>query len=517
MQTFVLKHTDASSTVTLADSKLRTHANAARIPALSPKEARMMRPPSFVLLGLAALPLSRADAQTSPGSTLLFNRAGFAASNVPGTPGVLFSSFLDGFTASQDGSRWAIRANASGAPGTRDTFFVTGDQSGITTLIPENDTLPGLGLGWFDTSSERTIFINDQGDLAMSGRFGPASTSTDDMVVRYTAATNTYAIVAREGDLIPGLGGERYGFTNDAAAIDNQGRVYFRDGGTSGSIPSDQDEFIFRADGASIAPYLQIGTFAPGNQLGGTNAPLSGLTLRTFHASDDGSKYITRGNLDVPSNGSVIVVNGRVRLQSGAPVDGVGGVAISTIASSDNMGMNSRGDWFVWSSTTTLETYLMVNDEVVLTNSTPLPSGLSGSFGSIEDVGLNGNGDLVIASRIASTGQYVITIDPRGETGPYVVLTSGSTSPFAQGIDLNGDGLLNENAFLSTISDVSLGNNGELLVVGRVADSVTGLNIGDGLYRFQVQIIPAPGTLAMLAIAPALMRRRRTDAKPLGT
>lgn len=461
-----------------------------------------------VLTLLAGLPAASSHA-ISPGRTLLFNDTDYAASSVPGSPGVTFSSFLDGFTASQNGSRWAIRANASGAPSSRDTFFVTGDQSGIVTLVPETDILPGLGLGWTDTSSERTMFINDAGDFAFSGRFGPATSSTDDMVVKYTAATNTYAMVAREGDLIPGLGGERYGFTNDAAAIDNLGRVYFRDGGTSGSIPSDQDEFIFRADGSAVTPYLQIGTFAPGGQLGGTNAPLSGLTLRTFHASDDGSKYITRATLDVPSNGSVIVVNGRVRLQAGAPIAGVGGLGTSTIASSDNMGMNRRGDWFVWSSTTTLETYLMVNNEVVLTSTTPLPSGLVGTFTGIEDVGINGNGDLVIASRISGTGQYVVTIDPRGAAAPFVALTSGPSSPFAQGIDLNGDGLLNDNAFLSTISDVSLGENGELLIVGRVADSITGLNIGDGLFAFQVDIVPAPGTLGALAIIPFLRPRRR--------
>lgn len=451
-----------------------------------------------------------AMADGAPARTLLFTRAGYAASNVPGSPGVLYSSFLDGFTVSQDGSRWAIRANASGAPSSRDTFFVTGDSSGTTTLVPESDLLPGLGLGWVDTSSERTMFINDRGDLAFSGRFGPATSSTDDMVVKYTASSNTYAIVAREGDLIPGLGGERYGFTNDAAAIDNQGRVYFRDGGTNGSIPSNQDEFIFRADGSAVTPFLQVGTFSPAGQLGGTNALLDGLTTRTFHVSDDGSRYMTRGTLALPANSSVLVVNGRVRLQSGAPIDGVGGVGLSTIVSSDNIGMSARGDWFAWSSTTTGETFLMVNNEVTLTNSTSLPSGLAGSYDSLIDVGMNGNGDVVIASRLSSSGQYVITIDPRGAAGPYVVLTSGSASPFAQGIDLDGDGLLNDNAFLSTISDVSIGNSGELFVVGRVADSVTGLNIGDGLYAFHVDIIPTPGVLTAFALAatPALRRRR---------
>lgn len=460
-----------------------------------------------ILTLLAGLPATLSHA-TSPGRTFLFNDADYAASSVPGSPGVRFSSFLDGFTASQNGSRWAIRANASGATSARDTFFVTGDQSGIVTLVPESDILPGLGLGWTDTSSERTMFINDTGDFAFSGRFGPATSSTDDMVVKYTAATNAYTMVAREGDLIPGLGGERYGFTNDAAAIDNLGRVYFRDGGTSGSIPSNQDEFIFRADGSAVTPYIQIGTFAPTGQLGGTSAPLDGLTLRTFHASDDGAHSITRATLALGSNNSVIVVDGRVRLQAGAPIAGVGGLGTSTIASSDNIGMNRRGDWFVWSSTTTLETYLMVNNEVVLTNTSPLPSGL-GAYDSLVDVGLNGNGDLVVASRISATGQYVITIDPRGAAPAFVALTSGPTSPFAQGIDLNGDGLLNDNAFIGTINDVSLGDNGELLVLGRVADSITGLNIGDGLFAFQVDIVPAPGTLGALAIVPLLRPRRR--------
>ena len=467
-----------------------------------------MRTHTILPIALAIIaPAAHADIST--GTTLLFTRAGYAASNVPGTPGVLFSSFLDGFTASQDGSRWAIRANASGAVSSRDTFFVTGDRNGITTLVPENDTLPGLGLGWFNTTSERTMFINDRGDFAFSGQFGPATSSTDDMVVKYTESSNSYAIIAREGDLIPGLGGERYGFTNDAAAIDNDGRVYFRDGGTNGSIPSNQDEFIFRADGASVSPFLQIGTFAPGGQLGGTRAPLDGLTLRTFHASDDGSKYMTRANLALSSNSSVLVVNGRVRLQAGAPVDGVGGVGISTIVSSDNIGMNRRGDWFAWSSTTTLETFLMVNDQVILTSTTPLPSGLSGTFSSIEDVGINGNGDVVIVSRISGTGQYVVTIDPRGPVAPYVVLTSGSVGAFARGVDLNDDGLFTENAFLSTISDVSLGENGDLYIVGRVADSVTSLNIGDGLYRFEVEVIPAPGAMALFALAGAGVARRR--------
>lgn len=462
-----------------------------------------------VMIAIVGLPAALACAEL-PATTLLFSNPAFPASQVPGTPGVTFTSFLDGFTVSQNGSLWAIRANATTAPTTRDTFFVTGNRNGITTLVPENDILPGLGLGWFNTTAERTMFINDRGDFAFSGQFGPATSSTDEMVVKYTASSGLYSIVAREGDLIPGLGGERYGSTNDAAAIDNLGRVYFRDGGTSGSIPSDKDEFIFRGfDASSVTPYLQGGTFAPSGQLGGTNALLTGLTTRTFHVSDDGANYITRGSLALSSNSSVIVVDGRVQLQAGAPIPGLSGLGLSTIASSDNIGMNEKGDWFVWSSTTALETFLMVNGEVVLTNTTPLPSGLAGTFTGIEDVGINGNGDVVIVSRISTTGQYVITIDPRGAAEPYVFLTSGPSSPFAQGIDINGDGLINDNAFLSTISDVSLGDNGDLYVIGRVANSVTGLNIGDGLFHFYVDIIPAPGAVGLFAVASLIAPRRR--------
>jgi hypothetical protein len=459
-----------------------------------------MRQRSLVVLGVGvALLSSGAFAGPLPPRVLIFNEEGYAASEIPGNPGVLFSSFLDGFTVSQNGSRWVIRTSASGQPSTRDSFYVSGNASGVTHVFAEGDILPGLGLGVLSTTNERRLWVNDRGDIAFSGTFGPSATNADEVVARYNAATNDYTLIAREGELIPGLNGERYGSINEAVGIADNGLVYYRDGNTSGSIPSDFDEFIFRGDGSFADIVLQTNTVTPTNQLGGTTALFDDFAVQAFQASEQGD-YIIRGNLDVPSNSSVVIVNDRVEIQQGSAIPGVSGIPVNPVVSPSNIGMGAGGDWFAWGATTTPgEAYLLVNGELALTTDTALPNGL-GTYDQIIDVGINGNGDVIVASRTDS-GTYYVSVDPAGDAAAFIAFEQGI------GLDLDGDGLANDDAFLRVINDISIADDGTVYVLGR-AISGSNLTIGDGLFVLNVTI-PSPSVAATLALGGLVLTRRR--------
>ncbi len=445
----------------------------------------------FSLVCTAAL---AAAASAAPPRVLVFNEPGYAASNIPGVPGGIFSSFLDGFYASPNGRLWSLRANATGQPTTRDTFYLSGDSNGIRHTFAENDVLPGIGFGLVANGSERAMFINDAGDLSFSGSFATGGFSNDECVARYNALTNNYTLIAQEGALIPGLGGERYGGILDAHTIRNNGEVFYRDSNTSGAIPSTQDEIIFRGDGTTTAIQLQSGVLTPTNQLGGTTNLLSSLDTQSFYASADLSNYMVRGNLNQAANSPILLVSNRVELQAGAPLPGFVGTPASGSAavSRDNIGMAADGQWFAWGGTTVPgEVYLLLNGDLYLRNGDPVPGAPDQTLTSLEDVAISDVGDLAFLAR-TSLSRTLLVVDPAGNSPPTIVaFASGAT--LGTPCDLDGDGLADDDAFLVTLGDVSIGSDGTIYFIGRVVNS-SFLTIGDGLFYVSAAL-PSLGDL----------------------
>lgn len=109
-------------------------------------------------------------------------------------------------------------------------------------------------------------------------------------------------------------------------------------------------------------------------------------------------------------------------------------------------------------------------------------------------------GDVIVASRTDS-GTYYVFVDPAGDAGAFIAFEGGLA------VDLDGDGVANDDAFLRVINDISIADDGTVYVLGR-AISGSNLTIGDGLFVLNV-VIPTPSVAATLALGGLVLTRRR--------
>src|SRR5687768_10949382 len=152
----------------------------------------MMRKRSVLALSTVGLPVPPGIASRPALPRVIYSEiAASPTSAVPGVPGVIFESF-DRMYSSPSGNFWILGAESNG-PTTEDRVIIVG--SGLTgnTVIREGINIPGFSEapGFID----QKLAINDAGDFAFVTNSNLATTTDDEIVVKYTAATNTFSIV----------------------------------------------------------------------------------------------------------------------------------------------------------------------------------------------------------------------------------------------------------------------------------------------------------------------------------
>ncbi len=463
----------------------------------------MMKATKFAAIGTALLAVAIALAD---GPTVIYSSIQSSnTSNVPGLPGVKFLSGTSAFSrpyVSENGQFWAMRASTGESDPNVRQFIMIGSGAAGNIGIKRGDALAWSGAGHNAGAFRERIAVNNLGHFAFSNNVdGSAPTTTDETIAYYNGA---FSIIAREGGAIPGVAGEAYGGTLDSPVLTNNGKVGFVAPGTADALPATQDDFLL-LDGTILAQAGIAGT--PTGQVGAE-------TWTTFNATDfyvnaAGTKWMEAGSLTGAStSNNIVAIDNHVHLQEGVSYPGLSNPIGTAFGETI---MSAGGDVFVRGNTSSAEEdYILVNGSVLARNNDPVPGGLPGEQFSDDSytacffaMTSNSNGDTIyggVTNNSDALNNAVLVLNDS-----QVVVREGDA------VDVNGDGLFNDNAYLNIFNndDMFLTNDMWLYFTAELrADNVTNppTSIGQAFIRVRV---PEPASLGLLALGGLALLRRR--------
>lgn len=454
--------------------------------------------------------LVAASAMAFPPTGIYSNLAGHPTNLVPG----LGISFNPGLTSqfdrpyrSADGNYWILTALAqTGNTATDEVIIVGSGTTGMTVFQEGVTTLDG-GRTCESASIDQRVSINDAGNFAFTCNLSGATTD-DEVIVK--SIGGTLSIAAREGTAVgPLIAGASLGATLDTPGIDNNNKVSFRS--TLTGPPTGQTTAVFLQDMDSVA--MQYGVTAvnpptPGGNLWQTLAAGDAF----YHATT--SDWFAQGDTNgTTTTDAIVAKNNQVLLNEGSSPGGGLGNVLSFVESF----MFPGGDWM---SRGTIngspdDDWVVYNGNVVSKGFDLVPGGLPGE--RFDDASFAA---LYFAMAANDVGHYVyggVTDNSDLDRNAVLVWSDGVTSNVVlregDPVDLDGNGLLDDNVFLSVFNndDMFLTNDGWLYFFADLRNTPASpfTNVGQAFMRIQV---PEPSTLALLGLGMlTLVRRRRAN------
>lgn len=367
--------------------------------------------------------------------------------------------------------------------------------SGVTGTVTVQEgvqapwAVTGELVGPFDTE----LSINDAGHYAFATNLGgTAPTTTDEQIVGFTGS---FVVPAEEGKPVPGFPTQSWGINLNSPSISNASQFGF---GASTSPAATADEFLFFNNVAVAQEDVTI----PTGQAGGGTQTWDVFTAGKYYTASDGVTWLAQGDLNgTTNNDAVVVYNGAVVVQEDGVIAGIGG-PVETIVETI---MTSNGDWFSKGDIDSQEDWLVGKGGLVAKTGDPVPNGLPGEV--LDDTNFaptffsmtgDGNGNYVygaVTNNVA-TADAVLVSSVLG-----VLLREGD------GVDLDGNGILDDNVFLSVFNndDAFLTPDGWYYFTADLVDG-SGAALGQGFMRVQ---IPEPATAGLIAVCGLLGRRAR--------
>jgi hypothetical protein len=419
-----------------------------------------------------------------------------STSDVPGLPGAKFGSF-DRPYRSPDGSRWIFAADTDLAT-TMDEVIVAGSgvagtvvvQEGVTQVAPPSAELVGL--------IDRNLFITNSGDFAYATNTDGATTA-DEVIGRRLGGV--FDVPVREGDPAPGLPGATLGSSNNASYIADDGRMGFLGSSLQG-VPTTNDSAVFF--GSSVI--AQEGITVPAGQAGGATNVWQLFDFEDVYFANNGADHLIRGDTDAASGDDILVVNGAVVLQEANVVPGSSFVSpIATGGPAESL-MTPSGDWFSRGPNADGVDWLVRNGVILAATGDPVLGGLPGEL--FDDTSFaatffsmtgNGAGDYVY-------GGVTNNVDTNANG---VLVFNNSTVLLREGdaVDLNGNGLPDDDAFLSVFNneDAFLTDDLRYYFTADLRDGA-GTSLGQA---FMTLTIPEPCSLALIVWGTMLLLSRR--------
>jgi hypothetical protein len=171
---------------------------------------------------------------------------------VPGSGGAVLTGFL--FSPQlNDAGEVAFSAPLTGAGVTDENDFAIFADGAI--VVREGDAAPGVGGAVLDTLFS-ALALNDAGEVAFRARLSGAGVTDETDTGIFTSG----ALVARAGDAAPGAGGAVFSDFGFESKLNDAGEVAFRGFLTGAGVTDENDAGIF-ASGALVA---RTGDAAPG-------------------------------------------------------------------------------------------------------------------------------------------------------------------------------------------------------------------------------------------------------------
>ncbi len=378
---------------------------------------------------------------------VISTRAGSSSSDVPGIPGAKFSgNFMNTPYASPDGTKF-IQLIDSDLPTTSDALLVVSNNGVLSVVVQEGSPIAGIApavasnlVQIIDTKAS----INNAGNYAFSGDF--AGTASDDFVVKNVGGV--FSLVIDE-DTTPSstivAGSTTWNdIAGNVTISPAPGNLVTFNATVNDAPATTLDSALVRDDGA-VALAVE-GVTTPGNLGAGTfgtwqffsSTDLLGLSFDATHTN----WTIGADTDDVTTLDNIAVRNGDVVIQEGFPFTGASGV-VTTI---NRIRTSPNGDWLASFTGTGSIIHIVRNGAVILKTGDLVPGGNGETFNRTT-FGVVGN----------ANGDYVYGVET---TEPDVlrdgVLVLNNTTVIARQndpIDLNNDGIFNDDAFIRTIEN----------------------------------------------------------------
>ena len=428
---------------------------------------------------------------------------------VPGTsgdnPGERFlatGSFMDRVFRSSNGNHWILTARTNTGATLTDEIVLTGSGSGLgasATLRAREGTayFGGADAGrWIDSGSiDERVSINDSGNFLFAANLSPASSPDDELLVAGTNA-GVLSIAAREG--LVTIAGPTNGPTIGSGNIDNSGLISYR------NFVNTTTAQLLRYDASTIDAALGAASPVAGRTF-------DGLDTEGYYVDASGNNWLALSSISgATTDDGLLLFNGSIAMR-----EGVSAIAGGTAIFFNEWGMVPSGNWWARGNNGASNndwvargdnagSYVSVveTDQPILTGSTETWDDAifsdtfflfaSDNAGNYVVGGVTNNADLARNAVLVYRGAF----------GEFEIAREGDT------VDLNGDGLLNDDAFVTTFNndDCFLTDAGQFVYQANLRNAA-GADIGQALLTMN---IPTPGALGLLGLAGiATLRRRR--------
>jgi hypothetical protein len=419
----------------------------------------LMRAAAIVLAAGTIAPLAQAQIRV-----VFSNIATDPSSDIPNSGGLKFdngvSTQFDRPFVSADGNRFLLVASFDVGTGETDNeIIIAGTLNPLTANIVVREGLPTP----FDPTINYGTFLRTQADINNDGSFAfsadtTGATTADEVYVKFDALTNTWT-ARREGSPHPfttPLPSPNWGGAISDANILADGRVAGRAStftGTGGAAKQ-----ILWLESAILG---ETDVTIPAGQLITPTQTLDAWTTTDrFRMSDDGTKWIARGDLNGPTaTDDFIMISGTIVAHEGAPLLGSPpNVGVVSGDGGSNL-ISHNGNHTVYrlalaDGSGATATDVVVHDGVIVARTDALITNQPGEDEAWDDAtfsttfflnAINNQGDYVVGgttNNVDATANAVLVLN-----GERVVVRENDP------VDLNGDGLPNDNVRIATFNN----------------------------------------------------------------
>ncbi len=437
-----------------------------------------------IILSAAAAGACTAFAAADTARVILSEIPGDPTSLVPAGAGVPDGTRFDSFDRpyrSPDGSRWILAASTD-LDTSEDEVIVLGTGDAGSTVVREGtefgSAVPGVTVGFID----RNLGVLDDGRYAFATNTD-APSSEDEVLVIWDGSQWVGAV--QEGDPVPGIPNELFGSTLRSLSLLESGfELAYNAESTTGDLPSGEDDFLII--GSSIV--AQSDVTIPGNQAGDAAETWDNFDTDDFYVTPDGTRWIAKGDLNGDTGGDdVIVVDGDVALQEGAPI---AGAALDTPADffNDNF-LLPGGSWIVRGDDADGRDWVVRDGSIIALRDEPIVLGASETFSDAPFsscfffVTGNAAGDVVVGGTTSSDD----------ENADAVLVLNGERVLARQGdaVDVDGDGTADD-FFIDIFNndDGFLTEDGRLYFTAQLNDAA-GTDVGQAFLVLDTTTVTA--------------------------
>ncbi|HLP85330.1 MAG TPA: hypothetical protein VK157_13355 [Phycisphaerales bacterium] len=402
---------------------------------------------------------------TAPGSAsiqgLITTIASASTSNVPGLDGFRYATgVLAGRLGySSDRSRFLQAWDTDNPTTTQDQVLVAWNGSAFSVVSqeevsPELPTVQGADVNpppYFPFGSYDAYYdITNDGIIAFSGLDDRAGSVDDGYIVK--GSGTSYTLIAQE-TITPAtpIDGAVFAATRGSVQLSDSGAVSFYH--TLIGVPTTLDTALFINNGATVV--AQEGTTVPTGQAGGASEVYETFSATTvqlgFYTDATQTNWICAANLTGATTGdNVVVVNNDVKLQEGQII--AGSSFTSPVGTSFRaVRMEPEGTWFASGANADGSDYVVKDGTVIAATGEPIFTGATETWGDTSFAAT------FFAHAASPNGSYIVggVTSGASDLADAVLVLNGETVIARENdpIDLNGDGIFNDDAYLRTFID----------------------------------------------------------------